>query len=80
VVLKGNSQIVPTIDVLSAKTGNAGFRVPNQPVALKLLELAGVPVAAPSANLFAHVSPTSPEHVFNDFYDQQVAIIDGGRC
>ena len=37
-------------------------------------------MAAPSANLFAHVSPTSPVHVFNDFYDQRVHIIDGGRC
>jgi L-threonylcarbamoyladenylate synthase len=31
---------------------------------------------APSANVFCHVSPTSPVHVFNDLYDQELSIID----
>jgi len=40
-----------------------------------------LPVAAPSANKFGHVSPTKAEHVFNDFYkDSEVFIIDGGSC
>ena len=38
------------------------------------------PIAAPSANLFSHVSPTSAIHVFNDFYDKDVSIIDGENC
>jgi len=38
-----------------------------------------VPIAAPSANLFSHVSPTSPIHVFNDFYNQEICIIDGEK-
>jgi L-threonylcarbamoyladenylate synthase len=42
--------------------------------------LSGLPIGAPSANLFGHVSPTEPIHVFNDFYDQEIAIIDGERC
>jgi L-threonylcarbamoyladenylate synthase len=69
-----------TLEILSAQTGSAGFRLPKHDLTQKLLQLANIPVAAPSANLFAHVSPTSPVHVFNDFYDQRVHIIDGGRC
>lgn len=65
---------------MSAGTGSIGIRIPNNPVALELLEKADLPVAAPSANLFTHISPTSPAHVFNDFYDQKVHIIDAGRC
>ena len=38
------------------------------------------PIAAPSANLFSHVSPTSAVHVFNDFFDKDVAIIEGEKC
>jgi len=68
------------LQILSAGTGNVGFRLPKNDLTQKLLEIANIPVAAPSANLFAHVSPTSPVHVFNDFYNQRVHIIDGGRC
>ena len=40
-----------------------------------------MPVAAPSANKFGHVSPTKAEHVFKDFQkDTDVLIIDGGEC
>lgn len=44
---------------LTAGTGKVGVRVPNHPVALALLRACNVPVAAPSANRFGHVSPTS---------------------
>jgi hypothetical protein len=39
-----------------------------------------VPIAAPSANKFGHVSPTTAQHVFNDFSHDEVTIIDGGQC
>lgn len=40
-----------------------------------------MPIAAPSANKFGHVSPTKAEHVYNDFYlDSEVTILDGGQC
>ena len=39
-----------------------------------------MPIGAPSANLFSHVSPTEPVHVFNDFFDCRIAIVDGERC
>ncbi len=37
------------------------------------------PIAAPSANLFSHVSPTSAVHVFNDFFDKDISIIEGEK-
>jgi len=50
-------------------------------VALALLKESGLPIAAPSANKFGHVSPTKAEHVYNDFNkDSEVLIIDGGSC
>ena len=40
-----------------------------------------MPIAAPSAHKFGHVSPTKAEHVYNDFYkDSEVMILDGGSC
>lgn len=78
IILKANLDKLPL--VVTADTGYVGLRSPKQPTARKLIELSGLPIGAPSANLFGHVSPTEPIHVFNDFYDQQVAIIDGERC
>ncbi|MEY2987199.1 MAG: hypothetical protein RJB13_720, partial [Pseudomonadota bacterium] len=62
-------------------SGWVGLRCPNHPVALKFLQICNVPVAAPSANLFGHVSPTSAQHVLNDFPDvDKLWIVDGGEC
>jgi tRNA threonylcarbamoyl adenosine modification protein (Sua5/YciO/YrdC/YwlC family) len=44
-----------------------GLRVPNDPIALALLRVARVPIAAPSANRSACISPTAPDHVFQDY-------------
>jgi L-threonylcarbamoyladenylate synthase len=52
--------------------------MPNHPLALKLLETVGVPMAAPSANLFGQTSPTSAQHVEKDF--PNLSILDGGPC
>ena len=54
---------------LSANTGFVGFRIPDNKIALDLLKKCKVPIAAPSANIFNHVSPTTAKHVFNDFFD-----------
>ena len=78
-VVKANLSVIPLL--ITAQTGFVGIRWPNHPVALSLLEKADVPVAAPSANKFGHVSPTKAEHVYNDFYkDSDILIIDGGCC
>jgi len=58
------SSLVPKI--ITANSGYVGIRIPNHPVALQLLLKCGFPIAAPSANTFGHVSPTSALHVFHD--------------
>ena len=78
-VAKANLDVIPML--ITANTGYIGIRVPNHPVAQELLKEAGVPVAAPSANKFGHVSPTKAEHVYDDFHkDSEVLILDGGSC
>ncbi len=53
-------------------------RVPSHPVARALLAAAGVPIAAPSANLFSRPSPTQAAHVAHDLGDRVDLIVDGG--
>lgn len=60
-------------------TGWVGVRVPDHKAARTLLDHCKLPVAAPSANLFMHVSPTTAAHVFDDFFDQDLAILDDGQ-
>ena len=50
-------------DIVTAGLGTVGVRMPAHPVALALIEAAQVPIAAPSANRFSEVSPTTAEHV-----------------
>jgi L-threonylcarbamoyladenylate synthase len=52
--------------------------MPAHPVALELIRLAGVPIAAPSANLFSHTSPTTAEHVLQDLDGRIDAVLDSG--
>lgn len=75
VILKANLDILPK--VVTAQTGYVGLRSPKCQYARNLIEKSERPIGAPSANLFSHVSPTSSVHVFNDFYDQEIAIVDG---
>lgn len=55
-----------------------GVRMPAHPVALELIRRAGVPIAAPSANLFGHISPTTADHVFADLDGRIDAVLDAG--
>jgi L-threonylcarbamoyladenylate synthase len=64
-------------DVVTAGLSTVGVRMPDHPVALELIREAGVPIAAPSANVFTGISPTTPEHVRAAFGDT-IAIVDGG--
>ena len=52
--------------IITAGTGFVGVRIPKHARAMALLRAAAIPVAAPSANRFGHVSPTRPEHVMDD--------------
>jgi L-threonylcarbamoyladenylate synthase len=69
--------------VLSAVTGGldtVAVRLPDDPVALELIRLAGCPVAAPSANLSGSPSPTSAEHVIKDLDGKVDVILSGNDC
>jgi L-threonylcarbamoyladenylate synthase len=55
-------------------------RMPRHPVALSLIRAAGVPIAAPSANRFTHVSPTTAQHVLADLGGRVPLILDAGPC
>ena len=57
-----------------------GLRVPAHPLATRMLELFGGGAAAPSANRFGHVSPTSASHVLADLGDSIDLVLDGGPC
>ena len=65
-------------DAVTAGRPLMGVRMPAHPVALALIRRAGVPVAAPSANLFSHISPTTAQHVLADLDGRIDAIIDAG--
>ncbi|HUO61530.1 MAG TPA: L-threonylcarbamoyladenylate synthase [Candidatus Acidoferrales bacterium] len=55
-----------------------GLRIPSHPIARRLIELSGVPIAAPSANRFGYTSPTTAEHVLHDLEGRLDAILDAG--
>lgn len=61
-------------------TGTIGLRVPDHPLALAVLAAARTGLAAPSANRFGRVSPTTAEHVANDLGRDVDLVLDGGAC
>jgi L-threonylcarbamoyladenylate synthase len=56
------------------------IRVPANEIARQIIEQCGNALAAPSANLFGHVSPTTAQHVLNDLGDKVDLIVDDGDC
>lgn len=67
-------------DIITAGKPTVGIRMPNHPMTLELLRGLPFPLAAPSANPFTRVSPTSAKHVANYFGNRIPAILDGGPC
>lgn len=67
-------------ELVTAGSSAVAVRMPNHPVALELLRQANVPVAAPSANLFGRISPTTSEHVREQLGNAVDMILDGGPC
>lgn len=65
-------------DAVTAGRPLVGVRVPAHPAAQALLAAAGVPLAAPSANLFGHTSPTTAAHVLSDLAGAIDAVLDAG--
>ena len=65
-------------DAVTAGRPLVGVRMPAHPVALELIRRAGVPVAAPSANRFGRISPTTAAHVLEDLDSRIDAVLDAG--
>lgn len=70
--------VVP--DIVTAGLGTVGVRVPAHPVTIALLRECGLPLAAPSANRFTQLSPTTAAHVREGLGDRVDFILDGGPC
>ncbi len=68
--------IVP--DLVCAGLDTVAIRIPRHSIAQQLLQAAGIPIAAPSANPFGRLSPTTAKHVEDGFLDSSLMILDGG--
>lgn len=75
IVLK-KKDIVP--DIVTAGFDTIGIRMPENEIALKLIEYAGVPIATPSANISGRPSGTNLKEIMKDFNDKVDYFIDGG--
>ena len=67
-------------DEVSAGLDTVAVRFPAHPVARALIELAAVPIAAPSANASGRPSTTTAQHVLEDLDGKIAAVVDGGSC
>ena len=76
-ILKRSSR---ALDIVTGGQDTVGIRVPSHPLALDLLKRFGGGVAAPSANRFGRVTPTTAQHVRDDLGGDVDLILDGGAC
>jgi L-threonylcarbamoyladenylate synthase len=67
-------------DVVTSGLDTVGVRCPDHPMALALIRAAGVPLAAPSANRFGRISPTTAAHVIEQLGDAVSIVLNGGPC
>lgn len=70
------AEIIPGL--VTAGLPTVGIRVPAHPIAIELIQQSGVPIAAPSANRFTQISPTTAGHVQSGLGDRVDMILDGG--
>jgi len=70
--------IIPSI--VTAGKDTVGIRIPSHPLALELLNLLDFPLAAPSANPFGYISPTTSKHVKKQLGNKISMILEGGSC
>jgi L-threonylcarbamoyladenylate synthase len=71
-------EIVP--DLVTSGLPSVAIRMPSHPLALELLNKVDLPIAAPSANPFGQISPTTAQHVLDNLGDRIDLILDGGPC
>lgn len=67
-------------DLITAGKPTVAVRIPNHKMALGILNAIDFPLAAPSANPFGRISPTSAKHVADFFPNEIEAVFDGGEC
>ncbi|KAF4975885.1 hypothetical protein FZEAL_7358 [Fusarium zealandicum] len=79
-ILLPNPQPLKLAPEVTAGLKTFGVRMPSSPLALCLIKLAGVPLAAPSANASTKPSPTTAQHVMDDLRGRIELILDGGQC
>lgn len=77
-VILPKSNLVP--DLVTSGLPFVGIRMPRHPVTLELLQSLDFPLAAPSANPFSYVSPTTAQHVADQLGNKIEYILDGGPC
>ncbi|MCB0555852.1 MAG: threonylcarbamoyl-AMP synthase [Phaeodactylibacter sp.] len=77
-LLLPKAEIIP--DIVTAGLPRVAIRVPSHPVAQELLGGLDFPLAAPSANPFGYISPTTAQHVEDQLGDKVPYILDGGSC
>lgn len=70
--------IVP--DIVTAGNDSVGLRIPSHPMFREVLKSVSLPIAAPSANRFGKISPTSAEDVLKELKGRINYILDGGKC
>jgi L-threonylcarbamoyladenylate synthase len=75
--LLDKQDIIP--DIVTAGNSTVAIRIPAHPLTLTLLETLDFPLAAPSANPFGYISPTSAQHVFDSLSERIPYILDGGK-
>ncbi len=67
-------------DIVTAGIDTVALRIPSHPLFREVLEKCGRPIAAPSANMFGRISPTTAEDVLKELNGKIEYILDGGRC
>ena len=77
-IILPKNKIVP--DFVTCGRASVGIRFPANDVALSLIRFAGVPIAAPSANLSGKTPPTTAQEVFDNLSGKIPLILDGGTC
>jgi L-threonylcarbamoyladenylate synthase len=77
-ILLPKKSIIP--DLVTSGLDQVAVRIPDNPLTLALLSKLDFPLAAPSANPFGYISPTTAQHVENQLGEQVSYILDGGAC
>lgn len=67
-------------ELISAGLPTVAIRLPNHELAINIIETVNCPLAAPSANKFGRTSPTSAQHLIEEYADKPIPILNGGPC